>query len=120
MPFANCMHLRISQSQGYKAQPFSFNVDGGRCETCKGEGEIVVDMQFLADVHLVCDDCGGKDSKRDTDIKYNDKNISDILAMSIEEAVAFFQAKKSIAGKLQPLMDVGLGYVQLGQSSSHP
>lgn len=108
-----------AKARGYKPSHFSFNVDGGRCETCKGEGEIVVDMQFLADVHLVCDDCGGKRFKEEIlDIKYKDKNISDILAMSIEEAVAFFSGEKDIAGKLQPLMDVGLGYVQLGQSSS--
>ena len=80
---------------GIQAQSFSFNVDGGRCETCKGEGEIVVDMQFLADVHLVCDDCGGKRFKEEIlDIKYKDKTYLIYLPASIEEAVAFFQAKK--------------------------
>jgi excinuclease ABC subunit A len=108
-----------AKAKSFKPSHFSFNVDGGRCETCKGDGEIVVDMQFLADVHLVCDECGGKRFKEEVlDVTYLDKNISDVLSMSIEEAVAFFAKEKDIVHKLQPLLDVGLGYVQLGQSSS--
>jgi excinuclease ABC subunit A len=108
-----------AKAKSFKPSHFSFNVDGGRCETCKGDGEIVVDMQFLADVHLVCDECGGKRFKEEVlDVTYLDKNISDVLSMSIEEAVGFFAKEKDIVYKLQPLLDVGLGYVQLGQSSS--
>jgi excinuclease ABC subunit A len=109
----------LAKGRGYKPSHFSFNVDGGRCETCKGDGEIIVDMQFLADVHLVCDDCDGKRFKEEVlDITYNNKNISEVLSMSVEEALEFFKQEKDIIHRLQPLMDVGLGYVQLGQSSS--
>ncbi|MEL6668840.1 MAG: excinuclease ABC subunit A, partial [Bacteroidota bacterium] len=98
---------------------FSFNVDGGRCEVCKGEGEQVVEMQFLADVRLVCDECNGTRFKKDLrEVTYNGKNISEILALSVEEAIGFFAEQKDILRKLQPLADVGLGYVTLGQSSS--
>ena len=108
-----------SKAKGFKPSHFSFNVDGGRCETCKGEGEIVVDMQFLADVHLVCDECNGKRFKEEVlDVTYNGKNISEVLGLSIEEAIEFFAKEKDIISKLQSLFDVGLGYVQLGQSSS--
>ncbi len=108
-----------AKSRSFKPSHFSFNVDGGRCETCKGDGEIVVDMQFLADVHLVCDDCQGKRFREEVlEVTYKEKNIADVLALSVEEAVDFFQKEKDIVTKLQPLLDVGLGYVQLGQSSS--
>lgn len=101
---------------------FSFNVDGGRCDACKGEGEQVVEMQFLADVHLVCDVCQGKRFKEEVlDVKFNDKNIYEVLEMSVDEAIAFFnedaKASGAIAKAIQPLSDVGLGYVKLGQSS---
>lgn len=108
-----------AKSRSFKPSHFSFNVDGGRCETCKGDGEIVVDMQFLADVHLVCDDCQGKRFREEVlEVTYKEKNIADVLALSVEEAVDFFHKEKDIVTKLQPLLDVGLGYVQLGQSSS--
>lgn len=110
---------KLSKVRGYTAKHFSFNVEGGRCDTCSGDGEITVEMQFLADVKLVCDDCNGKRFKPEVlDIKYNDKNIYDILNLSIEEAIDFFADKADIIQKIQPLYDVGLGYIKLGQSSS--
>ena len=109
----------LSKMRGYKSGFFSFNVDGGRCETCKGEGEIVVEMQFLADVHLVCEDCNGHRFKDEIlEVQYKGKNISELLALSVEEAIHFLQDEKDIVQKLQPLYDVGLGYIKLGQSSS--
>jgi excinuclease ABC subunit A len=112
---------KLSDIRGYKAKHFSFNVDGGRCETCKGEGEVTIEMQFMADVHLVCDTCNGKRFKKEVlEVTFQNKNIDDILTMTVDDAVAFFNEHKQdkIAAKLQPLQDVGLGYVQLGQSSS--
>ncbi|MEZ5014091.1 MAG: excinuclease ABC subunit UvrA [Chitinophagales bacterium] len=110
---------QLSKVRGYKSGFFSFNVDGGRCEQCKGEGEVIVEMQFLADVHLVCDVCHGKRFKDEIlEVQYNGKNISDLLEMSVDEALEFLKAEKEIVHKLQPLQDVGLGYVKLGQSSS--
>lgn len=112
---------KLSDIRGYKPKHFSFNVDGGRCETCKGEGEVTIEMQFMADVHLICDVCNGKRFKKEVlEVKFHDKNIDDILTMTVDDAVAFFGKHKQekIAAKLQPLQDVGLGYVQLGQSSS--
>lgn len=110
---------QLSKIRGYKPGIFSFNTEGGRCETCKGEGEIVVEMQFLADVHLECEECRGKRFKAETlDVTYNDKNIFEVLQMSVEEALEFFKKEKGIVQKIKPLNDVGLGYVQLGQSSS--
>ncbi len=109
----------LAKMRNYQAKHFSFNVEGGRCEFCKGEGEITVEMQFLADVKLVCEDCNGKRFTNEIlEVRYKDKNIHDILCMSVEEAVSFFSDKKEIVKKLTPLMDVGLGYLQLGQSSS--
>ncbi|MEO6838894.1 MAG: excinuclease ABC subunit UvrA [Ginsengibacter sp.] len=119
----------LSKIRGYQPKHFSFNVDGGRCDACKGEGEQVVEMQFLADVHLVCDVCHGKRFKEEVlEVKYNDKSIFDILEMSVDEAITFFGKEKSpgkkneisgtdIAKKIKPLSDVGLGYIKLGQSS---
>ncbi|PHR12737.1 MAG: excinuclease ABC subunit A [Aequorivita sp.] len=112
---------KLSDIRGYKAKHFSFNVDGGRCETCKGEGEVTIEMQFMADVHLVCDTCNGKRFKKEVlEVTFQNKNIDDILTMTVDDAVAFFNEHKQdkVAAKLQPLQDVGLGYVQLGQSSS--
>ncbi|RME02223.1 MAG: ATP-binding cassette domain-containing protein, partial [Bacteroidetes bacterium] len=104
---------------GYKPGHFSFNVEGGRCETCKGEGEQIVEMQFLADVRLECEDCKGKRFKSEIlDVRYNEKNIYEILELTVEEALEFFAERKDIVSKIQPLYDVGLGYVKLGQSSS--
>jgi excinuclease ABC subunit A len=110
---------QLSKIRGFKPKHFSFNVDGGRCDTCKGEGEQVVEMQFLADVRLECEACGGKRFKQEVlDVEYQGKNIFDILEMTVEEALEFFESQKDVVSKLQPLYDVGLGYVHLGQSSS--
>jgi excinuclease ABC subunit A len=112
---------KLSKIRGYQPKHFSFNVDGGRCETCKGEGSINVEMVFMADVSLPCDTCNGKRFKKEVlEIYYEGKNIDDILTMTIDDAVTFFAETKQtkISQKLQPLQDVGLGYVQLGQSSS--
>ncbi len=112
---------KLSDIRGYKAKHFSFNVDGGRCETCKGEGEVTIEMQFMADVHLLCDTCNGKRFKKEVlEVTFQGKNIDDILTMTVDDAVTFFGENKQdkISAKLQPLQDVGLGYVQLGQSSS--
>lgn len=108
----------LSKMRGFLPKHFSFNVDGGRCDTCKGEGEQVVEMQFLADVHLVCESCGGKRFKEEVlDVKYKDKSIHEVLEMSVDQAIEFFEEEKKIAEAIQPLSDVGLGYVKLGQSS---
>ncbi len=112
---------KVSTIRNYKAKHFSFNVDGGRCETCKGEGEVTIEMQFMADVQLLCETCNGKRFKKEVlEVTFHDKNIDDILTMTVEDAVAFFEKheEKKITKKLKPLKDVGLGYVQLGQSSS--
>ncbi|RDI13228.1 excinuclease ABC subunit UvrA [Flavobacterium sp. AG291] len=112
---------KLSSIRGYQSKHFSFNVDGGRCETCKGEGEVTIEMQFMADVHLECETCNGKRFKKEVlEVTFEGKNIDDILTMTIDDAVAFFSEHKQtkIMTKLQPLQDVGLGYVQLGQSSS--
>lgn len=112
---------KLSKLRGYKAKHFSFNVDGGRCEKCKGEGEITVEMQFMADVHLECDACSGKRFKKEIlEVQFEGKNIDDILNMTIDDAIEHFSTYKQdkIVTKLTPLQDVGLGYVALGQSSS--
>lgn len=112
---------KLSDIRGYKAKHFSFNVDGGRCETCKGEGEVTIEMQFMADVHLECDTCKGKRFKKEVlEVHFHEKSIHDILTMTVDTAIDFFRLheQKKIVAKLQPLQDVGLGYVQLGQSSS--
>ena len=113
----------LSKMRGFMPKHFSFNVDGGRCDACKGEGEQVVEMQFLADVHLQCDVCNGKRFKEEVlEVKYNDKNIHELLEMSVDEAIEFFNADEksgaAIAKAIQPLSSVGLGYVKLGQSSN--
>ncbi|REE25628.1 excinuclease ABC subunit A [Winogradskyella pacifica] len=112
---------KLSNIRNYAAKHFSFNVDGGRCETCKGEGEVTIEMQFMADVHLTCETCGGKRFKKEVlEVKFEGKSIDDILNLTIDDAIDFFKTYKQtkIQGKLQPLQDVGLGYVTLGQSSS--
>ena len=112
---------KLSKLRGYQAKHFSFNVDGGRCEKCKGEGVITVEMQFMADVHLICDVCDGKRFKKEIlEVQFEGKNIDDILNMTIDDAIEHFKTYKQnkIVAKLQPLQDVGLGYVTLGQSSS--
>ena len=116
----------LAKNRGYKPSHFSFNVDGGRCEVCEGEGEVTVEMQFMADIHLVCEACNGKRFKQDIlEITYQDKNISDVLNMTVDDAVDFFSeaqrpssTERKLVQKLQPLSDVGLGYVHLGQPSS--
>jgi excinuclease ABC subunit A len=108
----------MSKVRGFMPKHFSFNVDGGRCDTCKGEGEQVVEMQFLADVHLTCEVCGGKRFKEEVlEVLYNGKSIYDVLELSVDESIAFFKDEKNIAKAIQPLQDVGLGYIKLGQSS---
>ncbi|MFD0836324.1 excinuclease ABC subunit UvrA [Mariniflexile aquimaris] len=112
---------KLSTIRNYQAKHFSFNVDGGRCETCKGEGEVTIEMQFMADVHLECETCKGKRFKKEVlEVTFSGKNIDDILNLTIDDAIAFFDTNKQtkITNKLQPLQDVGLGYVTLGQSSS--
>lgn len=110
---------QLSRIRGFKPKHFSFNVEGGRCESCQGEGEQVVEMQFLADVRLECEECKGRRFKQEVlDVQYKGKNIFEILDLSIEEALSFFGDHKDITNKIRPLNAVGLGYVKLGQSSS--
>ena len=104
--------------RGFAEKHFSFNTDGGRCDTCKGEGEVVVEMQFLADVHLLCESCKGKRFKDEVlEVTYRGKNVYDLLELSVDQAISFLADEPRIAQALQPLSDVGLGYVKLGQSS---
>lgn len=111
--------LPASKAAGLKPAAFSFNVEGGRCDVCQGEGEVKIEMQFMADIYLPCETCGGRRFKQQVlDVTYQDKNVADILDLTIEEAVAFFSNEPKILHKLQPLVDVGLGYVHLGQSSN--
>ena len=112
---------KLAKIRNFKPKHFSFNVEGGRCETCKGEGEVTIEMQFMADVHLECDVCNGKRFKKEVlEVTFGNKNIADILALTIDDAIAFFDENLTpkIAKRLKPLQDVGLGYVTLGQSSS--
>jgi len=111
---------QLSKARDYKPAFFSFNVDGGRCEACQGEGEQTIEMQFMADVRLKCESCDGKRFKQEIlEVKYNEKDIADILAMTVDEAIDFFSVSEpKLADKLRPLQDVGLGYIGLGQSSS--
>ena len=111
----------LSSARAYKAKHFSFNTDGGRCEHCSGEGEVTIEMQFMANVHLECEHCKGKRFKDEIlEVKFQKKNIADILDMTINESIEFFQKAEQtkISKRLQPLQDVGLGYIHLGQSSS--
>jgi len=108
-----------ARQKGWKAGYFSFNIPGGRCETCAGEGSVHIEMQFLADIEAVCEDCGGLRYKPDTlEVKYNGMSIAEVLDMTVEEAITFFTSEKGIARKLMVLDEVGLGYIRLGQSSS--
>jgi len=109
----------LAKQRGYKPSHFSFNVEGGRCDTCEGEGQIKVEMQFMADIYLTCESCHGKRFKQEVlEIEYNGKNISDILDMTVEDGLEFFKERKPIYDKILPLHEVGLGYVKLGQSSN--
>lgn len=118
---------QLAKARGYKPSHFSFNVDGGRCEMCQGDGTVTIEMQFMADVVLVCDECKGKRYKEEVlEVLYNDKSIYDVLSLTIDDAMEFFgqhthsanDTEARILKKLKPLQDVGLGYVQLGQSSN--
>jgi excinuclease ABC subunit A len=109
----------LSKQRGYRPSHYSFNVEGGRCETCSGEGETKVEMQFMADIFLKCESCHGKRFKQEVlEVEYEGKNIADILDMTVEDAMTFFKDKKPVYDKVLPLYEVGLGYVKLGQSSN--
>jgi excinuclease ABC subunit A len=111
--------MPLSKQRGFRPKHFSFNVDGGRCENCQGEGEEIVEMQFMADLHLTCEDCGGKRFKDEVlEVKFRQKSIFEVLNLTVDEAIEFFQGQKSLINKLLPLQEVGLGYVKLGQSSN--
>ena len=111
--------LPLSKQRGYKPAFFSFNVDGGRCEACQGEGNVTVEMQFMADIHLTCESCKGKRFKNEIlEVTYKDKNISEVLDMTIDEAIEFFKEKSQLVNRLLPLQEVGLGYIGMGQSSN--
>jgi len=108
-----------AKAAGLKPSAFSFNVEGGRCDVCQGEGEVKIEMQFMADIFLTCETCGGKRFKQHVlDVTYQDKNVADVLDMTIDEALEFFRKEAKIIAKIKPLVDVGLGYVHLGQSSN--
>ena len=108
-----------AKAAGLKPSAFSFNVEGGRCDNCQGEGEVKIEMQFMADIFLTCETCGGKRFKQHVlDVVYNEKNVDDILNMTIDDALEFFNKEPKIISKIKPLVDVGLGYVHLGQSSN--
>jgi excinuclease ABC subunit A len=118
--------LPLSRARKYKPSHFSFNVEGGRCEVCEGEGTVTIEMQFMADIQLVCENCKGKRFKQEIlDVEYRGKSIADILDLTVDEAMEFFAAPlkshghdSKINARLKPLQDVGLGYVHLGQASS--
>jgi len=111
--------LPLSRQRGYKPAFFSFNVDGGRCEVCQGEGTTKIEMQFMADIYLTCESCKGKRFKQEMlEVTYKEKNIADVLEMTVDDAVIFFEEERTIINKLKPLQEVGLGYVRLGQSSN--
>ena len=108
----------LAKARGYKPAHFSFNVDGGRCEVCQGEGTVTVEMQFMADLHLKCENCGGKRFKQEIlEVKYRDRDVSEILEMTVDDSLVFFGDEPKLVEKLLPLQEVGLGYVRLGQSS---
>src|SRR5690606_35494653 len=111
--------LPAAKANGSNPSAFSFNVEGGRCEMCQGEGVVKIEMQFMADIILPCEACGGKRFKQHVlDVTYQEKSVSDILELSVDEAISFFADQPKILNKLSPLQEVGLGYVKLGQSSS--
>jgi excinuclease ABC subunit A len=111
--------MPMSKQRGFKTKHFSFNVEGGRCENCQGEGEEIVEMQFMADLHLKCEECNGKKFKEEVlEVEFKHKSIFDVLELTVDEAIKFFDGQKSIINKLLPLQEVGLGYIKLGQSSN--
>jgi excinuclease ABC subunit A len=110
---------QLSVQRGYKPSHFSFNVDGGRCETCQGEGIIKIEMQFMADIFLTCDSCKGSRFKNEIlNVQYKGKNIQEVLNLTVDEAIMFFNKDSAVVNRLKPLQEVGLGYVRLGQSSN--
>ncbi|AKQ47346.1 excinuclease ABC subunit A [Rufibacter radiotolerans] len=109
----------LAKARGFKPSHFSFNIEGGRCEVCQGEGQVKIEMQFMADIYLTCEACAGQKFKQDIlDIQYHEKNISEVLDMTIDDSLIFFKDQAKILEKLKPLQDVGLGYIRLGQSSN--
>jgi excinuclease ABC subunit A len=109
----------LAKARGFKPSHFSFNIEGGRCEVCQGEGQVKIEMQFMADIYLRCESCNGQKFKQDIlDVKYQDKNIAEVLDMTIADSIGFFKDQPKVAEKLRPLDDVGLGYIRLGQSSN--
>ena len=109
----------LAKARGFKPSHFSFNIDGGRCEVCQGEGQVKIEMQFMADIFLTCESCGGRKFKQDIlDIKYQDKGIDEVLNMTIADSITFFKGQPKLVERLKPLDDVGLGYIRLGQSAS--
>jgi len=109
----------LAKARGYKPSHFSFNVEGGRCEVCQGEGQVKIEMQFMADIYLTCESCGGHKFKQDIlEVKFQDKNIFEVLDLTVADAVEFFKGQPKVAERLRPLLDVGLGYIRLGQSAN--
>jgi excinuclease ABC subunit A len=109
----------LAKARGLKPSHFSFNVEGGRCEVCQGEGQVKIEMQFMADIYLTCESCGGHKFKQDIlEIKFQDKNIYEVLDLTVEDAVEFFKSQPKVSERLKPLLDVGLGYIRLGQSAN--
>jgi len=109
----------LAKARGLKPSHFSFNVEGGRCEVCQGEGQVKIEMQFMADIYLTCESCGGHKFKQDIlEIKFQDKNIFEVLDLTVADAVEFFKSQPKVAERLRPLLDVGLGYIRLGQSAN--
>jgi excinuclease ABC subunit A len=109
----------LAKARGLKPSHFSFNVEGGRCEVCQGEGQVKIEMQFMADIYLTCESCGGHKFKQDIlEIKFQDRNIFEVLDLTVEDAVEFFKGQPKVAERLRPLRDVGLGYIRLGQSAN--
>jgi len=109
----------LAKARGLKPSHFSFNVEGGRCEVCQGEGQVKIEMQFMADIYLTCESCGGHKFKQDIlEIKFQDKNIYEVLDLTVEDAVDFFKSQPKVSERLRPLLDVGLGYIRLGQSAN--
>ncbi|GAA4364973.1 excinuclease ABC subunit UvrA [Hymenobacter saemangeumensis] len=109
----------LAKARGLKPSHFSFNIEGGRCEVCQGEGQVKIEMQFMADIYLTCESCGGRKFKQDVlDIKFQDKGIDEVLELTVSDAVEFFKSQPKVAERLKPLEDVGLGYIRLGQSAN--
>ncbi|MBD2768753.1 excinuclease ABC subunit UvrA [Hymenobacter sp. BT664] len=109
----------LAKARGLKPSHFSFNIDGGRCEVCQGEGQVKIEMQFMADIFLTCEGCGGRKFKQDIlEIKFQDKGIDEVLELTVTDAVQFFKSQPKVAERLKPLEDVGLGYIRLGQSAN--